>query len=143
MKHQSRRRMPIYLSVVALGTLAAASGAWAQGTLADYQRAQGLQAKARGLLVDAPGQAVWIGHSEHFWYPRSVKGGTEFVLVDAVAGSKKPAFDQAKLAAAISSATGHSYTALTLPFAPQSGRGGGGGRAAAGGAAYRSFDLRR
>ncbi len=41
------------------------------------------------------------------------------------AGTKKPAFDQEKLAAAISTATGHKYTALTLPFAPLvGGRGG-------------------
>ena len=61
---------------------------------------------------------TWIGNSDHFWYPKSVKGGTEFVLVDADAGTKKPAFDQDKLAAGITSATGHSYTGLTLPFAP-------------------------
>ncbi len=111
----------------------ATSGGWAQGTLADYQRAQGLQAKARGLVVNTPGAMQWIGKSEHFWYPRTVQGGTEFMLVDADAGTKKPAFDQQKLAAAISAASGHSYTALTLPFAPQSGRGGG-GRGAAGAA---------
>ena len=112
-------------------SLAVAPGLWAQGTLADYQRAQGLQRKARGLVVDSPGTAEWIGKSEHFWYPRTVKGGTEFLLVDAAAGTKKPAFDHDKLAAAISSASGHKYTGLTLPFAPQAGRGGG-GRAAAG-----------
>src|SRR5579863_8414451 len=100
-------------------SLAAAPALWAQGTLADYQRAQGLQAKARGLVVNTPGAVAWIGSSEHFWYPRTVKGGTEFVLVDAVAGSKKPAFDHDKLATAISAVAGHTYTGLTLPFAPQ------------------------
>ncbi|MDR3701041.1 MAG: S9 family peptidase, partial [Candidatus Sulfopaludibacter sp.] len=113
-------------------SLAVAPALWAQGTLADYQRAQGLQRKARGLVVDSPGTVEWIGKSGHFWYPRTVKGGTEFLLVDAAAGSKKPAFDHDKLAAAISTATGHACTGLTLPFAPQAGRGGGGGRAAAG-----------
>ena len=62
--------------------------------------------------------ANWIGETDHFWYARSVKGGTEFVLVDAGAATKKPAFDHEKLAAAISSASGKTYTALTLPFAP-------------------------
>jgi dipeptidyl aminopeptidase/acylaminoacyl peptidase len=93
----------------------------AQGTLADYQRAQSLEAKARGLVVNAPGAIAWIGESDHFWYPRSVAGGTEFVLVDAAARTKKLAFDHDRLAAAISSATGEKYTGLTLPFAPPQG----------------------
>src|SRR5258708_34836511 len=104
---------------------------WAQGTLADYQRAQGLQAKARNLVVNAPGPISWIGESDHFWYWRSAKGGTEFVLVDAEAGSKKLAFDHDKLATAISSATGQTYKSLALPFAPSPG-GRGGGRGAPG-----------
>src|SRR5579862_3692998 len=104
---------------------------FAQGTLADYQRAHDLQAKARGLVVNAPGPITWIDRSDHFWYSRSVKGGFEFVLVDAATSSKKLAFDHEKLATAISSATGKKYAALALPFAPsQDGRG---GRAPAGG----------
>src|SRR3981189_793963 len=90
----------------------------AQGTLADYQRGQGLQAKARGMVVNLPATPNWIGDSDHLWYSKSVKGGTEFVLVDATSGMKKPAFDHEKLAAAISIASGGHYTGLTLPFAP-------------------------
>ena len=111
---------------VALCALSAAAGLFAQGTLADYERAQGLQAKARGLVVNTPGAVTWIGSTAHFWYPRTVKGGTEFVLGDAAAGTKKVAFDHAKLATAISSATGHTYTAQNLPFAPVLGTRGGG-----------------
>ncbi len=100
----------------------------AQGTLADYQRAQGLQAKARGLVINDPGSPNWIGNSDHFWYYKSVKGGYEFILVDATTATKKPAFDHEKLAVAINAASGGKYTALNLPFAPQAGgRGGGGG----------------
>jgi hypothetical protein len=102
----------------------------AQGTLADYQRGQALQAKARGLVVNVPGTPTWIGDSNRFWYSRSVKGGTEFLLVDASAAAKKPAFDHEKLAAAINAASGGHYTALALPFAPQTG--GRGAAAAAG-----------
>ena len=107
----------------------------AQGTLADYQRGQELARTAPRLVVDVPGAANWIGETDHFWYSRSVKGGTEFVLVDAGAATKKPAFDHEKLAAAISSASGNKYTALTLPFAPPpAGRGGAAGRGATTGA---------
>jgi hypothetical protein len=102
----------------------------AQGTLADYQRSQGLQTKARGLVVNTPGSANWIGATQRFRYSKSVTGGTQFMLVDASAASKAPAFDHQKLAAAISSVTGGHYTALTLPFAPTpGGRGGRGGAA--------------
>ena len=98
--------------------------AWPQGTLADYQRAQGLQAKARGLVVNAPGAVSWIEKSDRFWYPRSTRRGTEFILVDVASRSKKLAFDHEKLARAISVTTGHEYTAFALPFAPSPGRGG-------------------
>ena len=122
-----------------LGVLAVVGAAFAQGTLADYERAQGLQAKARGLVVNVPGTPAWIGKSEHFWYSRSVKGGTEFMIVDAEAGTKKLAFDHEKLAAAISSATGTKCGALTLPFAPPAG--GRGGAGAGRGAAVTSAPL--
>jgi hypothetical protein len=94
----------------------------AQGTLADYQRGRALAEKSQGLVVD------------HLWYTRSVKGGTEFVLVDAGVATKKPAFDHQKLAAAISAASGKPYTALTLPFASQAGGRGAAGRGAGTGA---------
>jgi dipeptidyl aminopeptidase/acylaminoacyl peptidase len=90
----------------------------AQGTLADYQRAHDLSAKAFDLVVNVPGTAHWIGDEHRFWYAKSVKGGNDFVLVDADAATRRSAFDQAKLAAAISAVTGQPYTALTLPFAP-------------------------
>src|SRR5438874_8896221 len=99
-----------------------------QGTLADYQRAQEVAVKTRHMVVNNPGPATWIGNSGHFWYHRSVPGGTEFLLVDAASASKKPAFDHDKLATGISTATGKHYTGLTLPFAPSpAGRGGAGG----------------
>lgn len=111
----------------------AASLAQAQGTLADYQRGQALRTRTQHLVVNSPGPVTWIGQTDHFWYAKSVKGGTEFVLVDAQAGAKKPAFDQEKLAAAIN-ATGNKTTALALPFAPPAGgRGAGGGGRGLGG----------
>jgi hypothetical protein len=109
--------------------LAFIPAAFAQGTLADYERGQSLRTKAQGLVVNEPRTPTWIGESDHFWYARAVKGGSEFVLVDAATGTKKPAFDQEKLASAINAASGGHYTTLALPFAAaQGGRGGAGGR---------------
>src|ERR1035437_4818273 len=130
-------RLPIrWKSLAAMGALLLGHEPLrAQGTLADYQRGQALGGKSQGLVVDIPGAANWIGETDHFWYTRSVRGGTEFVLVDAWAATKKAAFDHEKLAAAISLASGKPYTALTLPFAPRTGgRGGAGGRGAGAGA---------
>ena len=93
-----------------------------QGTLADYQRGHDLRIKTRDLVVNTPGAMTWIGDTHHFWYSKSVAGGSAFVLADADAGTKKAAFDQDRLAAAISSVAGKSYTGLKLPFAPVMGR---------------------
>jgi len=126
--------MTAILSLVALLPVAAQ----AQGTLADYRRAQGLGERFQNLVVNVPGAANWIAGTEHFWYSKSVKGGMEFWLVDAEAATKKPAFDHEKLAAAVNAASGRKYTALTLPFtgaAAGGGRGGGGARGFGGGGA--------
>jgi dipeptidyl aminopeptidase/acylaminoacyl peptidase len=115
-------RIVTCLAAFAAFWISSAIDANAQGTLADYQRAHELRTKSLDLVVNTPGRSNWIGDSHHFWYPKSVKGGTEFVLVDADAATKKAPFNQDKLAAAISSATGHTYTGLKLPFAPMRGR---------------------
>jgi hypothetical protein len=112
--------MKIRLCVVAFAfsLLCYAEGLEGQGTLADYQRGHDVREQVQDLVVDVPSAANWIDEGHHFWYSKSVKGGTVFVLGDADAATKKPAFDQERLAVALSRATGHSYTALQLPFAP-------------------------
>ena len=44
----------------------------AQGTMADYERAFGLEERFDGLVVDAPEVPVWIG-SNRLWYRKSVR----------------------------------------------------------------------
>jgi|CZKC01.1.fsa_nt_gi dipeptidyl aminopeptidase/acylaminoacyl peptidase len=88
----------------------------AQGTAADYQRANSLREKFQRLAVNVPGQTNWIEGTNHFWYRKSVPGGNEFILVDAESLTRKPAFDHEKLAAALTAASGTKYTSATLPF---------------------------
>ena len=88
----------------------------AQGTIADYQRAMTLRSRYDGLALNVVDERQWIRDTNRFWYRRSVKGGHEFVLVDAAAKTKQPAFDHARMADAISSAAKGKYTALTLPI---------------------------
>src|SRR5262245_6544800 len=48
----------------------------------------------------------WFADGTKFWYRNDLKGGAkEFVLVDAAAGTRGPAFDHAKLAASLSKAS--------------------------------------
>src|SRR5438105_3488187 len=79
---------------------------YAQVTQADYERANGLRNKLQGLAINVPENPNWIGDTSRCWYRKSVKGGNEFVLVDAETAAKKPAFDHEKLAAALSEAAG-------------------------------------
>ena len=86
------------------------------GIRADYGRASSLRDRVNGKAVDVIADNAWIEGSSKFWYRKSVTGGSAFVLVDAAAGTKAPAFDHARLATALSTATGNKYTDVTLPF---------------------------
>ena len=122
------RPLALPLLLVAAFALAAA----AQGTAADYARANNLRQKFRGLATGVPGPANWIEGTDHFWYHISVTGGTEFIWVDTATKTKRPAFDHARLASALSSASGTSYTAITLPFFDPPAANGRGGTGAGG-----------
>ena len=89
---------------------------FAQGTLADYQRAQRFLGGNLRHLVSSAGPAEWIGKSDRFWYQESSSAGRQFVLVDAAQNTSRPAFDHARLAAALSHASGQSYSPGDLPF---------------------------
>ena len=66
----------------------------AQGTAADYARAEGLRGRIEGLVVDAAEAPTWVGAgSNQFVYRKSATGGFNFMLVDAVTLEKRPAFD--------------------------------------------------
>ena len=59
----------------------------------------------------------WFANDTKFWYRNDLPDGAkEFVLVDAEAGTRGPAFDHAKLAAGLSRASGKEYRGDRLPF---------------------------
>jgi dipeptidyl aminopeptidase/acylaminoacyl peptidase len=103
------------LSVIAAITLLSTSAS-AQVTRADYERAQGLRERYNELAIDVPDTATWVGGTNRFYYRKTVKGGSQFVMVDATTLQKRPAFDHTRLAATLSKNTGKTYTATTLPF---------------------------
>lgn len=58
---------------------------------------------------------VWLPE-DRFWFRDMTADGSRFLLVDAVKGKITSAFDQQKLAAGLSGATGRTYPASGLPF---------------------------
>jgi dipeptidyl aminopeptidase/acylaminoacyl peptidase len=59
----------------------------------------------------------WFHDDTRFWYRNDLRGDMkEFIVVDAVRGTREPAFDHVKLAAGFSKAAGAEYRADKLPF---------------------------
>jgi dipeptidyl aminopeptidase/acylaminoacyl peptidase len=102
-------------SLVVVGTFYPIS-VLAQGTAADYARATALRARYEGAVTDIAGAPAAIGKTHRFWYRKAVKGGDQFMAIDADSRQKQPAFDHDRIARALSTATGNSYTGLKLPF---------------------------
>ena len=85
-------------------------------TAADYGRAErALNRSVLPLLLGAPIHATWMDN-DRFWYRVGTPTGTEFILGDAVRGTRTRAFDPARLAAGLSAATGQPVSASQLPF---------------------------
>ena len=111
---RTSRRFPILLrTALLMGMAAPAAG---QGTMEDYQRAERfLGNNTRTLVAGDAVRPVWL-ESDRFWYRTSTRTGTEYVLVDPTTRLRRPAFDHARLAAALSLAADTSYVGDRLPF---------------------------
>jgi dipeptidyl-peptidase 4 len=106
---------------VAIGVCGAMPGVAQQAgsaprlTASDYQRAAKFMGFNTNPLVYHTVRATWL-EGERFWYRDSSADGSEFVIFDAAKGTRQPAFDQPKLAAALSVAAGGKYDEKHLPF---------------------------
>ncbi len=84
-------------------------------TAADYARAESfLGRETSALVLGAAVRPNWLS-GDRFWYRNSVSGGFEYVLVDPSSGSRSPAFDHARLAAAAGTAADTTLASLRLP----------------------------
>jgi dipeptidyl-peptidase-4 len=83
-------------------------------TAVDYARAERAMNNPAVTAIAAAGQVApnWLAN-DRFWY-RTSEG--QFVLVDPARKTKAPAFDQIKVAAAMSKAIGRSVDPQHLPF---------------------------
>jgi len=78
----------------------------AQGTRSDYERAMKLRETTANKVVRDRVTPHWLEGNSRFWYRNDLADGRrEFVLVDAEAGRRQPAFDHQRLAAALVKAT--------------------------------------
>ena len=108
-----RLAIPLALAV----TLAQPSTGMTQGTRADYARADRLFASTQNKVFKAVVHPHWSANCHYFWYRNDLAGGaTEYVVVDAVMGSRGPAFDHAKMAGALAKLTGRPQNADRLPI---------------------------
>src|SRR6266516_1619134 len=108
---------PMFVPLLAVSVALLSPGAaGAQGTPADYARAQKLRATYESLAVDIAGPATAIGNTHRFWYRKTVRGTEQFVVVDADTQQRQPAFDHEKIAASLSKAAGGTFKASALPF---------------------------
>ena len=89
----------------------------AQGTRADYERAEKLQSLTRGKVFKSAVEPHWFADNSRFWYRNDlIEGRREFIAVDAVKGERKAAFDHARLAEALAKAIGKPVDAARLPL---------------------------
>ncbi len=85
-------------------------------TAAQYAKAEQSMGYNTAQLVDrASVRPNWLS-GDRFWYRVLTAQGSEYIIVDPAKGTKTAAFDQQKLAAALSAASGQQYTGTQLPF---------------------------
>ena len=85
-------------------------------TAADYARAEKFMTyNTAPLILRAGVRPNWLPDGR-FWYRVTTEQGNEFILVDPARGTRGPAFDHVKLAAALATASNTKVGAYQLPF---------------------------
>ncbi|RZL49342.1 MAG: S9 family peptidase [Pedobacter sp.] len=86
----------------------------AQGTLEDYQRAELFNGLIQNKIYHSPTNIQWLATKKQYFYSIITNKGTEFMIVNPGTLDKNQAFDQEKLATALSSATGENQEPFKL-----------------------------
>src|SRR5271169_5517164 len=68
------------------------------------------------LVFDLAVTPHWFTQSDKFWYSYQTTDGTRYYIVEPLKKSKVPLWDNAKIAAALSTLTGFPYDAQHLPI---------------------------
>jgi dipeptidyl aminopeptidase/acylaminoacyl peptidase len=110
------KQIPTIATAILTAALACAS-ALAQTTNA-VQARRGRAGEPERGVYKARLVPHWFAADTKFWYRNDLHGEVrEFILVDAVKGTRQPAFDHDKLAAALSAAANHEFKGDHLPMA--------------------------
>lgn len=114
-RKESSWQRPFLLLLLA----AICTGAGAQGTLADYQRAYGTRERLSGKMLHGSVRATAIeSHNRHlFWYTDHDEQGTCYTLVDADRRTKSELVRRDTVAAQLTRQTGRKVAAGSLPLA--------------------------
>jgi len=114
--NQRRKRVHPLGSLLLIGWAIVLNPVFGQGTADDYARSAALKETLQNKLYNAPTGINWIPNSQRFWYLTRTRKGREFVLVDAVKKTRRPAFDAQQVAQKLSEATGKKIDPYKLPF---------------------------
>lgn len=103
--------------ILTLAVLLKTNSLLAQGTAADYERANSLGRRVAGKVVRTLTRPNWIANSSKFWY-RVELGETrhEYILVDPSVPVRRPVFDHAKMAQALTQKLGRAVDGQRLPI---------------------------
>ncbi len=113
---RSVRMIALALVLVAVSLANAGVQAVPSGK-ANYELASRWTAAKVGKLVfDGQVQPRWLGSGERFWYSYETSRGRQWWIVDPAAKSRKPLFDNAKMAALLTKTTLFPYDAQHLPI---------------------------
>ncbi|WP_316785190.1 S9 family peptidase [Pedobacter frigiditerrae] len=88
----------------------------AQGKIEDYQRAELFNGLIQNKIYHAPTNIKWLVDKKQYFYNILTAKGTEYLLVDANSLTQSSAFDQERLATALSSLTNTRLEAFKLPI---------------------------
>ena len=109
-----KTRLTAYFAAVAL---CASLSLNAQERLPEYLQAEKFtQAKLSQMLFDTQVRPNWFKTGNKFWYSYKTSEGTAYYLVDPVARTQRPLWDNAKIAAQLTEIVKDPYDAQHLPI---------------------------
>jgi len=113
-------RFFLSLAVLILVLSFSASTLWAENTpikKANYKlAARFTPAKMQKMVFSISVDAHWLKYSDRFWYSYETSEGKTFYIVDPVRKTKRPIFDNVKMAAELTLITKDPYDAKHLPI---------------------------
>src|SRR3982751_5930694 len=113
--HTARRAIRVAAGLLVLGALPAA--AQERVNRATWQLAEKFSpANLRSRLFTNSVNPHWLGQSDSLCYDWKDHNGSTFFLVVPVTKTKKPLFDQVKMASQLSDLSHHSHDAQNLPI---------------------------